>query len=522
VNRRERRALRELELSAAEQPASLVAAAVNVKAMGGFQSVKFGATDWQQEGWAHYDSCPEFHQAINIIAFNLSRARLIGVDIDPVTGEPATSATDDPDVVDVMSQFYGGPTGQSQALDRLGRHLSVAGDSWTLATDRPEADQAVWEILGTTEVSGGNGGRIMVQQMDGTPRPVDTDRELLIRMWRPHPKRRWEADSMTRSLLPVLRELSALSSMVAATVKSRLAAAGILWIPDDITLPKSVVNAANDDTQTRSESSGAAGWLDLITEAMTAPIRDPDSASTVVPLVAVVKGDSIAKILHMEFGRDLDATIQPLREACVRRLAVGVDMPPSILTGMETANHWSAWTISEDFAKAFLAPLLELIVDAATKFYLRPALASRGVDGRRFAVWFDLSALFPRQISVDNAQSAYDAGLLSNRKYLEALGFAEADMADDQERARRLIEDIMKRGNPQTLEELAPSIAVLYPGLIVQPLPAAPAAVGGRTTPPPTPPVGTEPTPPPPSRQTAPTRPATRPGPPPAPPGGGP
>ena len=493
MNRRERRILREKELTAAEKPAALVAAAVNVKASGGFTGIRLGATEWQQEAWNFYDTCPEFHAAVNIIAYNLSRARLIGVDVDPATGEPQTQPTEDPEVVQIMAQFLGGPTGQSQALDRLGRHLTVAGDSWALATPTPDVDGAVWEILASTDVTGA-AGRIMVRQLNGQPREVDTDTELLMRIWRPHPKIRWEPDSMTRSLLPVLRELAALTAMVTATVKSRLASAGILWIPDDITLPKPVTSTG-EDSQAKSESAGADGWLDLITEAMTAPIRDPDSASAVVPLIAVVKKDSIKEITHMEFGRDLDATIEPLRQACVRRLAVGADMPPEMLTGMGSTNHWTSWAISEEFAKAFLSPLLELIVDSATQYYLRPALRAYGKDPARFAVWFDLAALFPRQISVDNATEAHKAGLLSDRKFMEVLGFSEADMADDRERARHLVEELLMRGNPQTLAEVADSVGLLFPGLVVHPIaPTNGAPNGARPALKPPPP--TEPVPP--------------------------
>lgn len=512
LTRRKNKTDRQLQLVANDAPASLTAAAVNVKAANGFQNLRLGGSDWQQEGWLHYDSCPEFHAGVNIIAYNLSRAKLFGVEVDPVSGELATQATDDPDVMEIMREFFGGPTGQSQALDRLGRHLSVAGDSWTLASPNADYDGSLWEILATTDVTGSN-GRLMVQQLNGTPREIDTDYELLIRMWRPHPKVRWQADSMTRSLLPVLRELASLTAMVSATIKSRLASSGILWLPEDISLPAaSTANTGDTDQQRSATTGGATVWLEIITEAMTAPIRDPDSASAVVPLVALVKGDSIAKIQHMEFGRDLDQTIEPLREACVRRLAVGMDMPPEVLTGLSTANHWSAWTITEEFAKAFLAPLLELICDAATNFYLRPALAARGRISADYAIGFDLSALFPRQLSVDDATLAYNAGILKEEKYLEVLGFSAADMADPQERARRLITEMISRGNPQTIAELATTIEILFPGLKIDTSKAAPPAAAGAVGSGPaavTAPSG-EPTPTP-ARQAAPARPAPAP-----------
>lgn len=501
LTRKARKAERRAAVDAAEATSgsviSIVAAAVNVRVTAGYQNVRWGGTDWQQEGWLHYDTCPEFHAGVSIGANNLSRARLIGVDVDPITGDLGTQPTDDPDVVDIMSQLFGGPTGQSQALANLYRHLEVAGDCWSLATDNPDLDAATWEILATTEVTSA-GGRTMVETLNGMPREVDPERELLFRVWAPHPKRRWEADSAARALLPVLRELAALTAMVSATVKSRLASAGILWIPEEITLPQTKSAKPNDNTQVKSQSAGAAGWLDLITEAMTAPIRDPDSAAAVVPLVSVVKADYIEKIKHMEFGSDLDAEIQPLREACVKRLAVGMNLPPEVLLGLGDVNHWTAWTITEDYARAYLAPRLELIADAITTMYLRPALKARGRDPFAFAVHFDLSKLLPRQISTANAQAAFDAGVLKEEVYIEAMGFSKNDLPSTAERARRLITELLARGNPQTLAEVAQTIAILFPDISIQPLTPAGSGLGSPIAAPTerTAIAGVEPTPP--------------------------
>jgi hypothetical protein len=189
-----------------------------------------------------------------------------------------------------------------------------------------------------------------------------------------------------------------------------------------------------------------------------------------VPLVSTVKGDLISKITHMEFGRDLDQMIQPLRDACVLRLAVGMDLPPEKLTGSGDINHWGQWSITEDFAKQYIAPKLELVAAALTTYYLAPALRARRRNPKPFAIYFDLNRLLPNQITVDNAEKAYTAGLLRERTYMEVLGFSVSDIADNDERARMLLTDMLKRGNPQTLAEVAAAIAALYPGISIQPL----------------------------------------------------
>jgi hypothetical protein len=470
----------------AEVLRSLAASAAQINVRTDFQTVRWGGTDWQQEAWLHYDTVPEFHAGVNIGANNVSRARLIGVEVDPATGEPGTQPTDNPVVSDIMGELFGGPSGQGQALSSLYRHLDVAGDCWVLGSANVDLDGASWEILSTAEVTGGGSSRIMIEQLNGMPRPLaDDGTELLIRIWQAHPRRRWEPDSPARALLPVLRELAALGAMVSATVKSRIASAGILWIPEEITLPNAT-EGPNDVTQVRSEAAGAAGWLDLITEAMTAPLQDPDSASAVVPLVATVPAEYIEKINHMSFGADLDAMIEPLREMAIKRLAIGMNLPPSILLGLELANHWTAWAITEDYAKAYLAPKLELIAAALTSFYLRPALRARNIDPSKFAVYFDLDKLVPRQVSTENAAAAWAAGILKAEEYAAILGISTTQMPTPLERLQAITIKLIETGNVDAVAALAPTLAALLgvpvPGMlpVIESVPTGGTAGGAR------------------------------------------
>lgn len=61
-----------------------------------------------------------------------------------------------------------------------------------------------------------------------TTRDLDPSDELVIRAWIPHPERSAEADAPVRAVLPVARELRALSLYVSSQVDSRVAGAGLL------------------------------------------------------------------------------------------------------------------------------------------------------------------------------------------------------------------------------------------------------------------------------------------------------
>src|SRR5699024_3059983 len=95
-------------------------------------------------------------------------------------------------------------------------------------------DQLEWRAMSTDEVSFDISGTVTLRLSDGDGGKVETspDSIFLIRVWRPHPRKHWEADSPTRSSLPVLRELVGLTMHISAQIDSRLAGAGLLLVPE--------------------------------------------------------------------------------------------------------------------------------------------------------------------------------------------------------------------------------------------------------------------------------------------------
>src|SRR5690606_33672934 len=116
---------------------------------------------------------------------------------------------------------------------------------------------------------------------------LDPDTSTIIRIWNPHPRQAWEADSSVRANLPVLREVMAFSQHITATVESRLAGAGTLCIPHSATMPN----------PKQSESDGVEAlhpdpFVDGLMQAMITPISDRDDASAVVPVVVKVPDEA--------------------------------------------------------------------------------------------------------------------------------------------------------------------------------------------------------------------------------------
>lgn len=405
-------------------PNSLVASAARITSARLRSRAQADRQGWQAEAWSFYDSIGELRYASEWIGRALSRARLVPASVPTNGDNPAKMDGNDPCRAlcqDVLNAFGGGITGQAQLLHRLGIHLSVPGDSYLVGMDevdeagQPTGEQS-WVVRSTEEVTS-RGSEIVVD--DGESTALLSDDALLLRVWNPHPRKHWEADSPVRAVLPVLREIEQLGQHIGATVDSRLAGAGLLLLPNEVTFARGA-DAAEDN-------GDDVFTADLI-EAMVTPIKDRDSAAAVVPLVLKMPGEHVDKVRHLTFGTDFDARVQGLREEAIRRLALGLNLPPEILLGQADSNAWTAWQIEESGIKLHLEPLLTLICDAITEGYYRPALRAAGVaEPDLYCIWFDTSELQLRPNRAPEAQALFDRFAIDFTALRDASGFDDSD-----------------------------------------------------------------------------------------------
>jgi hypothetical protein len=192
-------------------------------------------------------------------------------------------------------------------------------------------------VVSTEEIIA-RSGKFIVDRGDGR-RTLTPEQTVVTRIWRPHPRQHSEADSPTRAVLPVLREIERLSQYLLAQTDSRLAGAGIAVFPTEISFPVT----AEDGTS--REGSTATDLMQVLAEAMLTSISDRDSAAAVVPIVLQTPGEYVDKIKHISFDTPLSQQIAELRQAAVGRLALGMDLPPEIITGLGDTHLWSAWQL---------------------------------------------------------------------------------------------------------------------------------------------------------------------------------
>lgn len=386
--------------------------------------------------WYFYSRIPELRYIARYVANSLSQARLfVGrVTADPYNPERVGSRHP---ANELLAGFAGGFEGQSELLDRLGLHLTIAGDS-ILAGPKDNEDHEqpwdAWRVYSSAEMTSRN-GVVFYRTPTGREEPVPSF-VLPVRVWRQHPKHWFRADSPVLSSFTVLREIDLLDQHVHASAVSRLAGAGLLLLPDDITFPASEVE---------EEGIEIDPFIRHLTDVMSIAIKNRDSAAAMVPIMLRGPGEAIAQIKHLTFSTPFDDKVPDLRNVALRRLALGMDVPPEVLLGMSESTQWSAWQTDESTVRLHTVPLLQLIVNAITTGWFRPALREMRLSSTveneidNLVVWFDISNLRVRPNVTEEAQAMYDRFEVDGSVMRLTAGLTEQDKPNKKELEEQIL-----------------------------------------------------------------------------------
>lgn len=404
---------------------------------------------WQVASWDYYDCVGEYSWAVELLATHASKVRLVaardvpGVD-EPVIldgseyevdGETRQPSKIERDAADLIAAFAGGTAGQQQLMYRAFVHLIVAAETYIVGR-ADEQGNPRWEAYSNEEISTGASGIWKIN--DGVENFTLKEEDVLIRCWRPHPKKRSEPRSSSLPLLPVLAEIKGWTQAIGARLDSRLAGAGVLFIPE----------SASMMTSSSAElAEGEDPFVAELTDAMLTPIRDRDSAAAVVPIVVRVPDEAVDKIKHIRFEIQTTAEEADQREKAVIRLARSVDLPSEQVLGMGDMNHWGVWQADEATVKGPVATLDSILAHALTVGYIRPGLESMGHsvdDIAELLAWYDYSELIQRPDRSSQAVEVYNLDGLGLKALLRESGFDEADAPTDEDTCRKLLLDLIK------------------------------------------------------------------------------
>lgn len=409
-------------------------AMVELGAGSSWKTWKFGNTEWQAEAWRLYDIVSEERFLANWIGDSLSQARLYVAELDE-RGEEVGETTDAR-----ISALAGIPMGtgsqRDDALRLAGVDLAVGGECWIVgegAVRDPESRVGAWFIVtGAAFKKQGDQVKVRRPKVIGGKDLILTDGvDVLIRCWRPHPNDVDQADSPTRAAIVPLREIELLTKREFAELDSRLTGAGIMFLPEGMDFPR-------ED----GDEAGLAGFMAYLQRAAAASMADQSRASALVPIMATVPDqmlEHLDKIKPVNFWSELSAEISPMKDKAIGRVASSFEIPNEVLLGMSTANHWTAWAISEDGIKR-IKPYGAMVADALTRGFLRMALRTMGVaNPERYAFAFDWAPLAARPNRLEEALQLHDRFLISDVEAVKAGAFDPEQMPTVQERAAQIL-----------------------------------------------------------------------------------
>lgn len=420
-------------------------------------STKAGMTigeSWQGLALEMYDAVPELRAAARITGQAMSQCRLVVARV--TDGEPAPlnlGTIEEPgEDVDhpaqkLLDKFAGGQGGQAAWLDMLGVHLTVTGESISIgAVDTIEPNEskvAEWATYSPEQVTARNKVITVKMGEGGISDDVEVNEEedgvTAVRIWRPHPRFSWQADSAARAALGAMNEIILYDQHIESSAISRLISAGVFAVPDGMTLPGL---EAKDD----AEDVEIDPFMRFLMTVMSTAIKDRQSAAARVPILIRGDKEDIEAMKHFDFSTPFDDKVLELRNAAITRLAVAVDMPAEMLTGLGTLQHWTGALVTQDWVNNYLQSIMSLACGSLTTGWLQKALkiVDPGTDYSDIIVWFDSSSVRVRENIGPETQWAWENGLIADDTVLRVFGFDDSDKPSKQELDRRILIEMVK------------------------------------------------------------------------------
>lgn len=210
---------------------------------------------------------------------------------------------------------------------------------------------------------------------------------------------------------PVLASIQVARELILSRQQSRVAARNRTAQLNTVIYPREGAGGDPDEFERK------------IVRVMTEPLADEMSAASVVPNVIGFQGDRIAQWRTIDLTGPVDEKLHEKIERLVRQLAVILDIPPEIMTGLGDSSHWNAWEISEDNWLGHVEPMAKLIGEAISL-----ALAqATDLDASTIEIEPDPAPLLKRRPSLPDVLNAYQLGLVKAEWTRRQLGANEDD-----------------------------------------------------------------------------------------------
>lgn len=404
---------------------------------------------WQWRALNTYDTCGEVRYCSQFYARMLARITIFPAIIEP---DGQLKRIESGPEVDLLNRIQEAGGGRERLQYDYGRLMFVTGEGALFVNvEGPENWRFLWrgELIRDDEQSD------ITWRKNAAGEKVEAGHAW--RMWTPHPRRSDLADSPLRAVLDIAEELNVLTAAVHATAVSRVLN-GMLLLPSQVSPPPP--EGADDDPE-------MSPFLQMFTEHIKAQIENPGTAEAKVPFLLEADYDYLDQVRWLQMhDPKADYLERDLRIEAIKRLGLGLDMPPEALEGFSNTNHWAAQQILWDMWRTHGVPIADQFGGDLSTIFLRPQLLDEGMapeEVRKRTVGYDDSrVVLPPDMSAI-ADEAMDRAALGFEGYRKMKGIPEeyAPTPDEQ----KFVFGIKTRDPVVAgLEKEAPPVAGPQPG----------------------------------------------------------
>ena len=351
--------------------------------------------EWQKRTHAFVDVIPEAGHAQRFVENTTGKVKLV-VEGD-ATNAPA-----------LTRQLAGFPMG------RVCANLFTVGE--ILVAYKYDGGRTRWNSYAHGDYKYEKNKPLKVKGEDGKFRELGNEWKW-FRIFREDSNDRFAAWSTHKPMLDLLESLYVHQLADTAVAQSRLAGAGVFYVPND------ELNDIPVEDGGEPEPGSQAHFEMRLREAMTDSLRNRKAEDAIVPVFMFGSSEFAEGLRHVLMERIDNAEAFAKRmEAMKRRYADGIDLPAEVVIGMGEANHWGAWKVDHNTWQYYLEPMVEVATGALLQNFVNPVAMALGTR-TELTISIDGTAVIVKPDKTDAAIRAHSVGALSAEGLLHYAGF---------------------------------------------------------------------------------------------------
>lgn len=383
--------------------------------------------------WEWYDKIGEIRFGINKSARQAGTAVLVPVQrVGTTLGKPVIGNTS---VNEVIAGIWSPNGGLRHLIQSFYKLMRMHGQGHLIRLRNDDGSHGGYEFISDEELiveeltkrgefalfrstlptSGANG--MISEELKRSTWVEIKPEDYLGRVWYPHPKHSDMPDSPMYALDDVCEELYLLTLNVKAKLRSRLALAGILYVPSEVS--EVMQTKGTEDDQTRYSNDAV---IDAIIKTLMHNVQHHGDASSQFPIIVRGPGEHAQNLVHITIPSDIYEVDIKLREEALGRVLHGLDIMPETVTGTGNSNHWGAWSQRDDDLKTNVIPDLEMLAWTLEQLVLVPELERMGEPTDAIGLWFDTTSATSRPNLAEDARQGQQAGVVSGAGYMALAG----------------------------------------------------------------------------------------------------